>query len=70
MDLDCPCCGSAVTGPPALLGPDRLHGTGGRFAYDFVTHETTWRGAVDEALRQALVNLDSRPAPGCSAFAA
>jgi TldD protein len=39
------------------------HGTGGRFAYDFVTQETTWRGAVDEALRQALVNLDSRPAP-------
>jgi TldD protein len=39
------------------------HGTGGRFAYDFVTQESTWRGAVDEALRQALVNLDSRPAP-------
>ena len=39
------------------------HGTGGRFAYDFVTKESTWRGAVDEALRQALVNLDSRPAP-------
>jgi len=39
------------------------HVTGGRFAYDFVTRESTWRGAVDEALRQALVNLDSRPAP-------
>jgi TldD protein len=39
------------------------HGTGGRFAYDFVTRESTWRGSVDEALRQALVNLDSRPAP-------
>ncbi|HQT78354.1 MAG: metalloprotease TldD [Rhodospirillales bacterium 20-64-7] len=39
------------------------YGTGGRFAYDFVTQESTWRGAVDEALRQALVNLDSRPAP-------
>ena len=39
------------------------HGSGGRFAYDFVTRESTWRGAVDEALRQALVNLDSRPAP-------
>jgi len=38
-------------------------GTGGRFAYDFVTQESTWRGAVDEALRQALVNLDSVPAP-------
>lgn len=39
------------------------YGTGGRLAYDFVTQEATWRGAVDEALRQALVNLDSRPAP-------
>jgi TldD protein len=39
------------------------YGLGGRFAYDGVTSEATWRGAVDEALRQALVNLDSRPAP-------
>jgi TldD protein len=39
------------------------YGTGGRFAYDRVTDPATWRGAVDEALRQALVNLDSRPAP-------
>ncbi|MGE4048906.1 MAG: metalloprotease TldD [Acetobacteraceae bacterium] len=39
------------------------YGTGGRFAYDAVTGEAVWRGAVDEALRQALVNLDSRPAP-------
>ena len=39
------------------------YGTGGRFAYDAVTQESVWRGAVDEALRQALVNLDSRPAP-------
>jgi TldD protein len=39
------------------------YGTGGRFAYDALTSEATWRGAVDEALRQALVNLDSRPAP-------
>ena len=28
-----------------------------------LTGEAVWRGAVDEALRQALVNLDSRPAP-------
>ena len=28
-----------------------------------MTAESVWRGAVDEALRQALVNLDSRPAP-------
>ncbi len=39
------------------------YGTGGRFAYDAVTAESVWRAAVDEALRQALVNLDSRPAP-------
>jgi len=39
------------------------YGTGGRHAYDAVTNEAVWRGAVDEALRQALVNLDSRPAP-------
>jgi TldD protein len=39
------------------------YGTGGRFTYDAVTNEATWRGAADEALRQALVNLDSRPAP-------
>ena len=39
------------------------YGTGGRSGYDAVTAESVWRGAVDEALRQALVNLDSRPAP-------
>ena len=39
------------------------YGTGGRFAYSRVLDEGTWRGAVDEALRQAVVNLDSRPAP-------
>jgi TldD protein len=39
------------------------YGTGGRFGYDAVTNEAVWRAAVDEALRQALVNLDSRPAP-------
>jgi TldD protein len=38
-------------------------GTGGRFGYDRLLDEALWRGAVDEALRQALVNLDSRPAP-------
>jgi SAM-dependent methyltransferase len=31
MELDCPCCGAAITGAPALRGPDRLHGTGGDF---------------------------------------
>ena len=39
------------------------HGTGGRFTYDEFLEEKTWKGAVDEALRQALVNLESVPAP-------
>ena len=39
------------------------YGTGGRYAYSRVLNETSWKYAVDEALRQALVNLDSRPAP-------
>ena len=38
-------------------------GTGGRFAYDRVLTEAGWKAAVDEALRQALVNLDAVPAP-------
>lgn len=38
-------------------------GTGGRALYtDFVTPES-WKSLADEALRQALVNLDSIPAP-------
>ncbi len=39
------------------------HGTGGRFGYARLLTEATWRAGVDEALRQALVNLESRPAP-------
>ena len=39
------------------------HGTGGRFGYARLLTEETWRAGVDEALRQALVNLESRPAP-------
>ncbi len=39
------------------------YGTGGRFAYDRVLNEANWKAAVEEALRQALVNLDSIPAP-------
>jgi len=38
-------------------------GTGGRFGYARFAEEAVWKGAVDEALRQAVVNLDSRPAP-------
>ena len=39
------------------------YGTGGRTNYDFYLKPETWRGVADEALRQALVNLSSVPAP-------
>ena len=39
------------------------HGAGGRAAYEAWLDPERWRGQVDEALRQALVNLGSVPAP-------
>jgi len=39
------------------------YGMGGRVTYDGLIGDTAWQGAVDEALRQALVNLDSVAAP-------
>ena len=39
------------------------HGWGGRFGYDHVVGPERWRAGVDEALRQALVNLDAVAAP-------
>src|SRR3546814_14019476 len=39
------------------------YGTGGRAGYDLYFDPATWQGAVDEALRQALVKLDSIDAP-------
>ena len=39
------------------------HGFGGRFGYDRLVAGAAWQGAVDEALRQALVNLEAVPAP-------
>jgi TldD protein len=39
------------------------HGLGGRVGYGGIVSPASWRAAVDEALRQALVNLDSIPAP-------
>ncbi len=39
------------------------YGCGGRFSYSRVLGEASWQAAVDEALRQAVLNLDSRPAP-------
>ena len=38
-------------------------GGGGRGGYETYLDPSYWHGAVDEALRQALVNLDSVPAP-------
>ena len=47
-------------------GSDRQsgsYGTGGRVLYDTYLEPAIWRSAVDEALRQALVNLGAQPAP-------
>jgi TldD protein len=38
-------------------------GLGGRYLYDRLFEPATWNRAVDEALRQALVNLDAVAAP-------
>lgn len=38
-------------------------GFGGREGYGRFVARTAWKEAVDQALRQALVNLDARPAP-------
>jgi len=39
------------------------HGLGGRFTYDGVMGTREWRNCVDEAIRQASINLDSVAAP-------
>jgi TldD protein len=39
-------------------------GTGGRVTYGEFLKTESWQGAVDEALRQALVNLEAVEAPG------
>ena len=39
------------------------HGVGGRTAYGAYFAEESWQSQVEEALRQALVNLESVPAP-------
>ena len=39
------------------------HGTGGRTSYQTYLDPNNWRGYADEALRQALLNLESVPAP-------
>ena len=40
------------------------YGVGGRTTYGEFLKPATWRAAVDEALRQALINLESVHAPG------
>jgi TldD protein len=42
---------------------DGYHGLGGRYGYDQLFDEATWKAAVDEAFRQAEVNLESIEAP-------
>lgn len=39
------------------------YGMGGRSAYGPFVGDEVWQGAIEEALRQALVNLDAVPAP-------
>jgi TldD protein len=39
------------------------HGYGGREGFARFIEAANWRGAVDDAVRQALVNLDAMPAP-------
>jgi TldD protein len=39
------------------------HGMGGREAFDVFITPQRWKAGADEALRQALVNLDAKPAP-------
>ena len=38
-------------------------GLGGRYSYEKLFKEETWKGEADEALRQASVNMESVPAP-------
>ncbi|MEZ0226064.1 MAG: metallopeptidase TldD-related protein, partial [Alphaproteobacteria bacterium] len=42
---------------------DGYYGFGGRYSYEKVFDENTWKHAADEAHRQASVNLSSIPAP-------
>ena len=39
------------------------YGIGGRVTYDQFFEEKAWKAAVDEAIRQATINLESIPAP-------
>ena len=40
-----------------------FYGLGGRYLYERIVSEDVWKAAADEALRTALTNLESVPAP-------
>ncbi len=42
---------------------DGYYGFGGRYSFDKIFEEATWKKAADEAFRTASVNLESVPAP-------
>ncbi|MGL4686857.1 MAG: metalloprotease TldD [Commensalibacter sp.] len=39
------------------------YGCGGRYGFDRIMQESVWKDAVEQALHQSLVNLQSKPAP-------
>ena len=39
------------------------YGSGGRYGYDLLLDEKNWKYHVDEALRQALIMMEAKPAP-------
>jgi len=53
---------SVVTGQGAQL-ENGFYGCGGRKGFESFITEENWQYAADEALRQALVNLEAEPAP-------
>lgn len=42
---------------------DGFHGLGGRYTYEHLFKEETWKAAVDESLRQARVNMEAKDSP-------
>ena len=58
-------CGSASRSSSSRTAGERsaITALGGRYLYDRCSRRRQWNRAIDEALRQALVNLDSVAAP-------
>ncbi len=65
IPISAPWCGSASRWWSSRMAGRNLgsFGGGGRGGYETYLEPTYWKAAVDEALRQALVNLRSVPAP-------